>query len=108
LDAFIRTHRKGTLMGNILFRRYLRDNKWVTDNLAEKNLEKLRPMIALFRKRGKQYALDRPMLAALGYQESGLDQNRRSNQGAVGVMQIRRDRSNSVHLPNISPCGHRA
>ena len=76
-------------MGNILFRRYLQDNKWVTNNLAEKNLEKLRPMIALFRKRGKQYALDWPMLAALGYQESGLDQNRRSSQGAVGVMQIR-------------------
>jgi membrane-bound lytic murein transglycosylase MltF len=89
LDSFIRTHRKGTLMGNILFRRYLQDNKWVTNNLAEKNLEKLRPMIALFRKRGKQYALDWPMLAALGYQESGLDQNRRSSQGAVGVMQIR-------------------
>jgi membrane-bound lytic murein transglycosylase MltF len=89
LDAFIRKHRKGTLMGNILFRRYLRENKWVTNNLAEKNLEKLRPMIELFRKRGKQYAFDWPMLAALGYQESGLDQNRRSSQGAVGVMQIR-------------------
>ena len=89
VDAFVRKHKKGTLMGNILFQRYLRDNKWVTNNLAEKNLEKLRPKIDLFREYGKRYAFDWPLLAALGYQESGLNQDRRSGQGAVGVMQIR-------------------
>jgi len=89
IDAFVEKHKKGTLMGNILFHRYLRDNKWVRDNLAEQELKRLQPKIDLFRKYGKQYGFDWPLLAALGYQESGLNQNRRSVQGAVGVMQIR-------------------
>jgi membrane-bound lytic murein transglycosylase MltF len=44
--------------------------------------------IALFRKYGTRYGFDPLMLAAQGYQESGLDQNARSRVGAIGIMQI--------------------
>jgi len=44
--------------------------------------------IALFRKYGAKYGFDPLMLAALGYQESQLDQKARSSQGAIGIMQI--------------------
>ena len=44
--------------------------------------------IALFRKYGDRYGFDPLMLAAQGYQESGLDQEARSHVGAIGVMQI--------------------
>ena len=40
----------------------------------------------LFRSYGEQYDFDHLMLAALGYQESRLDQSVRSPSGAVGVM----------------------
>ena len=45
-------------------------------------------MIALFEKYGQQYRFDPLMLAAQGYQESTLDQNKKSHVGAIGVMQI--------------------
>ena len=42
----------------------------------------------LFRKYGDRYGFDSLMLTAQGYQESQLDQQRRSHAGAVGVMQV--------------------
>lgn len=44
--------------------------------------------LAFFRKYGEKYRFDPLMLAAQGYQESGLDQNAKSHVGAIGVMQI--------------------
>jgi membrane-bound lytic murein transglycosylase MltF len=44
--------------------------------------------IALFEKYGAKYDFDPLMLAAQGYQESTLDQSKRSHVGAIGVMQI--------------------
>ena len=44
--------------------------------------------VACFKKYGEQYDFDPLMLAALAYQESGLDQSVRSRAGAVGVMQV--------------------
>ena len=45
-------------------------------------------MVELFKKYSGQYEFDWLMIAAQGYQESGLDQNKRSPAGAVGVMQL--------------------
>jgi membrane-bound lytic murein transglycosylase MltF len=42
----------------------------------------------MFRKYGAQYNMDWMMMAAQGYQESRLDQNARSQVGAIGVMQV--------------------
>jgi membrane-bound lytic murein transglycosylase MltF len=44
--------------------------------------------VALFEKYGGQYDFDPLMLAAQGYQESTLDQSKRSHVGAIGVMQV--------------------
>jgi membrane-bound lytic murein transglycosylase MltF len=45
-------------------------------------------MLVLFQKYGEKYNFDPLMLAALGYQESQLNQNARSRSGAIGVMQV--------------------
>ena len=45
-------------------------------------------MIEAFRRYGKQFDFDPLMVAAQAYQESGLDQSKRSHVGAVGVMQV--------------------
>jgi membrane-bound lytic murein transglycosylase MltF len=45
-------------------------------------------MVSLFRKYGAEYNVDWLLMAAQGYQESQLDQSRRSSAGAVGVMQL--------------------
>ena len=41
-----------------------------------------------FRKYGEQYQVDPILMAAQGYQESGLNQNAKSHVGAIGVMQL--------------------
>jgi membrane-bound lytic murein transglycosylase MltF len=44
--------------------------------------------VELFAKYGRQYGFDPVMLAAQGFQESTLDQSKRSRVGAIGVMQL--------------------
>jgi membrane-bound lytic murein transglycosylase MltF len=88
LNPFLDAHKKGTSFGNQTFNRYLRSAKYVRNSLAPKELEKYQRTVALFRKYGDRYGFDALMLTAQGYQESQLDNQRRSRAGAVGVMQV--------------------
>jgi membrane-bound lytic murein transglycosylase MltF len=103
INAFVKTHKKGTLHGNILFKRYLQNNKWVRNNLSDQELQKLNKVLDLFRKYGDKYDFDWLMVAALGYQESGLDQKKRSPSGAIGIMQLLPSTAKdpNVDIPNI-------
>ena len=103
INEFVKNHKKGTLLGNMLFKRYLRENKWVRNSLTEKNFEKLESIAELFKKFGEQYEFDWLMLAALGFQESQLDQSKRSHRGALGVMQILPStaRDKNINIKNI-------
>ena len=88
VNAFIRQNKKGTLMGNLLFKRYLQNTKWAENALSESGLVRFEEMIGLFQEYADEYELDWLMLAALGYQESRLDQSAVSGAGAIGVMQL--------------------
>jgi membrane-bound lytic murein transglycosylase MltF len=88
LDAFTLTHREGTLFGNITLQKYLQQTRWVKNAVSEEELKKFNTMVTLFRKYGEQYRINWLLMAAQGYQESQLDQERRSGVGAVGVMQL--------------------
>jgi len=50
--------------------------------------KRFQALVGYFQKYGSRYNFDPLMLAAQGYQESGLDQSKRSKFGAVGVMQL--------------------
>ncbi len=88
INAFVRKNKKGTLHFNILFNRYLKDTRYVKNALSDKEIRKFEQTLELFRKYGSKYDFNWIMLAALAYQESGLEQSRRSKAGAIGVMQI--------------------
>jgi membrane-bound lytic murein transglycosylase MltF len=88
VNEFVKGHRKGTLFGNLLLKRYLRDTKYVKNSIAQKELEKFEAMVALFQKYAGQYDFDYLMIGAQAFQESGLDQSKRSPAGAIGVMQM--------------------
>ena len=88
LDTFATAHAKGTSFGNILDKRYWRDAGYVTNPATKENMAQFRSMVQLFRKYGSQYGFHHLLLAAQGYQESGLDQSMRSRAGAIGVMQV--------------------
>jgi membrane-bound lytic murein transglycosylase MltF len=103
LNAFIRGHRKGSLMGNILFKRYYAKSKWIANPTSPAERAKLEKHITLFQKYAEQYGFDWLELAAQAYQESGIDQSVKSRAGAVGVMQIKPSTAadKNVNVPNI-------
>ncbi len=88
INQFVSQNKKGTLHGNMILNRYLRDNKWVRNSLGEKEMERLEQTIDAFKKYAGEYDFDWLMLAALGFQESGLDHSVKSPAGAIGVMQL--------------------
>ncbi len=88
VNEFVKAHKKGTMLGNILFKRYLKNNKYVKNSVSEQELKKFNSMVQLFRKYAGKYDFNYLMIVALAYQESGLDHSRRSHLGAVGVMQL--------------------
>ncbi|SHL41932.1 Membrane-bound lytic murein transglycosylase MltF [Desulfatibacillum alkenivorans DSM 16219] len=88
LNDFIRSHRKGTLMGNIFYDRYYKNASWINNSISPQDQEKLSPLEDLFQKYGDEYGFDWLALAAQAYQESGFDHTKTSRKGAVGVMQI--------------------
>jgi membrane-bound lytic murein transglycosylase MltF len=88
VNGFVKTAREGTLLGNMLARRYLEKSSWMENVLSGNSMEKYRQTIGVIRRYADQYDFDWLMITAQGYQESGLDQNKRSKSGAVGVMQV--------------------
>ncbi len=103
LNAYIRKNRSGTLIGNMLFKRYYRNSKWIKNPLTRSERRKLARFMGLFRKYGDKYGFDYLALAAQAYQESGLNQKKKSSAGAVGIMQIRPQTAadKSVGIRNI-------
>jgi len=88
LNAYLETVRKGTLMGNILFKRYLQNTQYVTSATAEAERERLQAVAELFQQHAAANDLNWLMLAAQGYQESRLDHSLVSPVGAIGIMQL--------------------
>ncbi len=58
--------------------------------------------MTLFRKYGEQYRINWLLMAAQGYQESQLDQTRRSGVGAIGVMQLMPATGRQMQVGDIS------
>jgi membrane-bound lytic murein transglycosylase MltF len=88
LDAFTATHREGTLFGNVTLQKYLQQTRWAKNAVSAQELQKFHTLVSLFQKYGAQYRINWLLMAAQGYQESELDQTRRSGVGAIGVMQL--------------------
>ena len=104
LNGFMQTVKRGTTLGNVLFNRYFTNTRWVRNPLVEKERKKLEEFWPLFEKYADRYGFDHVALAAQAYQESGLNHNRRSPRGAVGIMQLlpTTARDPNVGIPDIS------
>jgi membrane-bound lytic murein transglycosylase MltF len=89
LERFLRKYGKGTLVGNDTFNRYLSSASQVRCAVNVDEIEKYPELTQALQTYAEMYGYDWLMLAAQGYQESGLRQDRRSSAGAVGVMQIK-------------------
>lgn len=89
IDAFLREYGKGTAFGNDVYRRHLAKPEGARCARSAEAFDDVSHMVALFREFGGRYDINWMMLAAQGFQESGLRQGRRSPAGAIGVMQIK-------------------
>lgn len=103
VNRYIRTIKSGTLLGNIIYKRYLEKQKWLNKFLSPKKMDKVKELSDTFLEFSEQYDMNYLMMIAQGYQESGLDQNKVSYKGAVGIMQVlpstAKDRA--VNISNI-------
>ncbi len=88
LNNFLKTHKKGTLLGNIYFNRYYKKNPWIKNPLRAGEQEKLERYSKLFREYAARYGFDWMLIMAIAYQESGLEPNKENPSGAVGIMQV--------------------
>ncbi len=88
LAEFFATHRDKTSFGATIRRRYFVNPAALRDAGGAAGAERFATVIRSFRTHADRHGFDYLMLAAQGYQESQLDQSRRSARGAVGVMQL--------------------
>ncbi|TVR95872.1 MAG: lytic transglycosylase F [Rhodospirillales bacterium] len=103
VNGFAAKAKKGTELGNILFRRWLVDPTRIRNAVAGGEDKKFTETIDYIRAHASTYDFDPMLIAAQGYQESGLDQTKRSAAGAVGIMQVmpKTARDPVVGIPDI-------
>lgn len=88
LDAFVREHRRGTQLGNVLFKRYLKGTRWIVDPEPDLRSGRLAPFLEPMQRLSAQYGFDWRLIAAQAYQESRFDPKAKSSSGAIGLMQL--------------------
>jgi membrane-bound lytic murein transglycosylase MltF len=103
MDDFIRTHGKGTMFGNMMAQRYLKNEKYLRNSTSEAEIKKFEAYMKYFQQYAAEFNFDYLMLAAQGYQESMLNQDRVSPRGAVGVMQVlpQYAAANPINIRNV-------
>jgi membrane-bound lytic murein transglycosylase MltF len=72
----------------MLLKRYLKSTKYGKNSISKDELQKFQQMVDFFQHYAEQYDFDYLLMAAQAYQESGLDQSKKSHAGAIGVMQL--------------------
>jgi len=88
VNGFVKTAQKGTLLGNLLIKRYLGNTDWIENVRNEAGTKRYEKTIDIIKRYADRYDFDWVMITAQGYQESKLNQRKRSPAGAVGIMQI--------------------
>lgn len=103
MDEFLKSHGKGSGFGNMMIQRYLKNEKYLTNSTSEAEIKKFTAYLKYFQQYATEYNFDYLMLAAQGYQESMLNQDRVSPRGAVGIMQVlpQYAAANPINIPNV-------
>jgi membrane-bound lytic murein transglycosylase MltF len=103
VNGFVETAQKGTLLGNLLIKRYLGGTDWIENVRDEADTKRYEKTFDIIKRYANRYGFDWVMITAQGYQESKLNQRKRSPAGAVGIMQILPSTAAdpNVAIPNI-------
>lgn len=101
INRFIPKIRKGSLLGNLLDRKYFKDLKRIRSKDFNLKQSKLSKYDNHFKKYAKLYGFDWRLIAALCYQESEFNPLAFNKSGAIGLMQIKQTTANENYV-NIS------
>ena len=74
INKFIKANKKGSLIGNILIKRYVKNFKYEEPAISKMKLKTFDEDITLFKKYATQYHLNYLLMIAQAYQESKLNQ----------------------------------
>lgn len=88
VNSWIKKYGPDTVFGQNMDRKYLQSTRYVTGANDPAERERFLKITDLFKKYGDKYDMDFLLMAAQGFQESRLNQEARSQVGAIGVMQI--------------------
>jgi membrane-bound lytic murein transglycosylase MltF len=102
LNAFVKSHGKGTMFGNMTLQKYLKATKFVKNAASDAERKKFFDLVSLFKKYSDQYNVDELLMVAQGYQESQLNQKVKSPVGAIGIMQIMPATGKDLKVGDIS------
>jgi membrane-bound lytic murein transglycosylase MltF len=102
LNTWIKEYGPRTAFGNMMEQRYLVSTRYAKNATNEAERKKFEALVGLFRKYGERYELDYVLMAAQGYQESGLDHGARSHVGAIGVMQVMPETGKGLKVGDIT------
>ena len=102
VNTFMGKYGLGTAFGDRVERQYLVNASYVKSAVSAQERRKFLALVALFRKYSDRYKMDFLLMAAQGYQESGLNQDARSPVGAIGVMQIMPETGRILNVGDIT------
>jgi membrane-bound lytic murein transglycosylase MltF len=102
LNAFLARYGEGSSARNQLLQKYLTNTKFAKESTSKEEIAKFEATVEFFRKYGDKYELDYLLVMAQGYQESRLDQNAKSQVGAIGVMQVMPGTGKDMNVGDIT------
>ncbi len=107
LNGFVGVVKTGTLLGNMLDTRYAAKAERLADLAGALARESFAEVSEIAERHAETYGFDPTMVLAQGFQESRLDQSKRSRAGAVGIMQILPSTAKdpNVAIPDIHEAG---
>jgi membrane-bound lytic murein transglycosylase MltF len=88
LNEFVLDARQGTLLGNVLAKRYFGSTRWIENPIESDHRTRFEEQSAALREIATEYEFDWLRIAAQCFQESRLDPEARSASGALGLMQL--------------------
>jgi membrane-bound lytic murein transglycosylase MltF len=88
IAIFAKNYGQKTDFGKALVKKYTGSPRVVKPATSAGEIKKYQATVEFFQKYGAQYDMDYLLMMAQGYQESLLDQNAKSDVGAIGVMQL--------------------
>jgi membrane-bound lytic murein transglycosylase MltF len=101
VNAWIKKHENSAFRDTVE-RRYLDNVKYAKNATSEAERKKFMNVVSLFKTYSDQYKLDYLLMAAQGFQESGLDQSARNPTGATGVMQVLPSTAKDLNVGDIT------